>query len=194
MLTDCLYIQRNSIPSYRAWATFIVCSVQCKRKMWEQPLFINMKLFLSSTDSFLTWHGVLHLPLVSLSFRQGILLGHAQILTGSRALPCKLAPVHDPSAGTLLSHQPCPVSTASTSPAHGLTGYPPMGNGPPTSDYNLFPDIHTWRGIGRGSSVELCGQLKAGRLLPCSSLRPWRWEMPGGREAGTGKPISGGCR
>lgn len=57
-------------------------------------------------------------------------------------------------------------------PAHGFTGYSPMGDEPPISDCNLFPGIHTWRGIGRGSSAELCGQLKAGRLLPWSSLRP----------------------
>lgn len=125
---------------------FTVPSAKWKCENW--PLFKNIKFFLSSRDTFSACHGVFNLPLMSHSFRQGILLGHVWTLTAPRLhLANQLVRMYDLPAG----RSPLPTSHAQSVrnrskhlPFPWICWPPIHGDGPQTSDYNLCPETCTW--------------------------------------------------
>lgn len=109
---------------------FTVPSAKWKGENW--PLFKNIKFFLSSRDTFSACHGVFNLPLMSHSFRQGILLGHVWTLTAPRLhLANQFVPMIYQLAH--LHSQPAMPSQweidPGISPSHGSADPPSMGMG-----------------------------------------------------------------
>ena len=140
---------------------FTVPSAKWKCENWL--LLKNIKLALSSRDSFSTCCGVFYLSLMAPSFRQGMFLGHVWTLTGSLAPSCKSGHVYCPPAGRFPLPQPCSARVRSRArhlPFPWVCCPPPPL---PPCNCNLCPGTRTWLGDGRGSSAELCGKLKAGK-------------------------------
>lgn len=144
-----------------------------KWKCGNCPLFKNIKLLLSSRDSFLTCHGVLYLPLLSHSCRQRILLGHVRFLTGSRALQCKLACLYEPPPAGRFSLLLVVPNHCDVEP--GI--FPSLSHGGWATKMWLKPlpwDTYPAEGWAKGHLLDYVVNWRQGRLLSCPSLRPYR--------------------
>lgn len=132
--------------------------------MWELAFVQKYKTFFHKLFLALPW---------CLIFEFNVTLLQARDIPEACADPHKLphptvqiSLCDDPPAGTL-SFPPAMPSQREVepgiSPSHGFAGFPPMGDGPPMSDFNLFPDKHSWLGDG---------QLKA---EGCCHAPAWPW-------------------
>lgn len=171
-----LYSKESNLfmPVSELTTLFTVPSAKWKCENW--PLFKNIKFFLSSGDSFSTCHSVFYLLLMSHSFRQWILLGHAQTFMASQAPSCKSGCIYDPPAGRSLL--PLPTSCSQSEwevnpgifPSHMSVDPLTHGDGP-RDKWSLCPGHTRAEGCTKGHPLNCVVSLRQGRLLPGPSLR-----------------------